>query len=59
MFRRSRVCQRTVAQLAAETSDTIRVVERLLRALIHAEFVSKEPGGPLAPNIYLPPQAQP
>ena len=31
MFRRSSVCQRSVAHLAAEASDTIRLVKRLLR----------------------------
>jgi hypothetical protein len=42
MFRRSSVCQRTVASLAAETSDTIRIVARLLRMLVEAGFLSKE-----------------
>jgi hypothetical protein len=44
MFRRSSVCQRSVAHLAAEAGDMIRTVERLLRSLIEAGFLSKERG---------------
>jgi hypothetical protein len=58
MFRRSSVCQRSVADLAAEASDTMRLVKRLLRILLEAGFLSKPPRSGRDPDIYrlqLPP----
>ena len=62
MFRRSSVCQRSVAHLAAEASDTMRLVKRLLRILLEAGFLAKPPGAGRAPAIYrlhLPPAGAP
>jgi hypothetical protein len=58
MFPRSSVCQRSLDDLATEGIDR-RSVSRLLRALVAAGFLSKEPGVNRAPNTYrlhLPPQ---
>ena len=58
MFRRSSVCQRSVAHLAAEASDTMRLVKRLLRILLEAGFLSKPPRsgrGPHTYRLHLPP----
>jgi hypothetical protein len=60
MFRRSSVCQRSEAQLAAEAG--IRTVRRLLHILTEAGFLSKERPSARAANIHrlhLPPRAQP
>ena len=60
MFPRSTVCQRGVADLAAEGFNQRRLV-RLLGILAEAGFLSKERGNRV-PNTYrlhLPPQAQP
>jgi hypothetical protein len=60
MFRRSRVCQRRLDDLAAEGFDR-RTLPRLLRALGDAGFLSKERGHGV-PNTYrlhLPPRRQP
>jgi hypothetical protein len=62
MFSRSSACQRSEANLAAEAGDTVRTVRRLLRSLIEAGFLSKEPGSPRIPNTYrlhLPPAGEP
>ena len=62
MFRRRSVYQRSEANLAAEAGDTVRTVRRLLRSLIEAGFLSKEPASgrdPSTYHLYLPPQAQP
>ena len=62
MFRRRSVYQRSEANLAAEAGDTVRTVRRLLRSLIEAGFLSKEPASGRDPSTYrlhLPPQAQP
>jgi hypothetical protein len=62
MFRRgASVCQRSLDDLAAEGFDR-RGVPRLLRALVEAGLLSKEPRIGRNPDIYrlhLPPQAQP
>ena len=60
MFRRSSVCQRSEAQLAAEAG--VRTVRRLLHILTEAGFLSKEPASPRNPNTYrlhLPPAGEP
>jgi hypothetical protein len=62
MFRRSSVCQRSVAHLAAEASETMRLVKRLLRILLAAGFLSKPPRSGRDPDIYrlhLPPTGAP
>jgi hypothetical protein len=62
MFRRSDVCQRTVDNLAAETTDTVRTVVRLLRLLAATGFLSKEQRAGAVANTYrltLPPRRQP
>ena len=63
MFPRDDVCQRRLDDLAAKGFDR-RTLPHLLRTLIHAGFLSKEPnrGGRGVPAIYrlhLPPQRQP
>ena len=61
MFRRSSVCQRSLRDLAAEGFDE-RAVPRLLRGLVEAGFLSKEPQLGRTPNTYrlhLPPRRQP
>jgi hypothetical protein len=60
MFRRSSVCQRSEAHLAAEAG--VRTVRRLLHILAEAGFLSKEPASPRNPNTYrlhLPPAGEP
>jgi len=60
MFRRSSVCQRSEANLAAEAG--VRTVRRLLHILTEAGFLSKEPAPPRIPNTYrlhLPPAGEP
>jgi hypothetical protein len=63
MFRRSSVCQRSAAHLAAEASDTIRLVKRLLRILLEAGFLSKQPRSsgrdPNTYRLHLPRRGQP
>jgi hypothetical protein len=57
MFRRSRVCQRSLDDLAAE-GFVRRGVPRLLRALVEAGLLSKEPRIGRNPDTYrlhLPP----
>ena len=57
LFPRGDVCQRTVRSLAAEGFDRATAI-RLLRGLIGAGFLSKEPRLGLVPNTYrlhLPP----
>jgi hypothetical protein len=51
MFPRGSVCQRSLDDLATEGIDR-RSVSRLLRALVEAGFLSKEPGVNRAPNTY-------
>ena len=60
MFRRSSVCQRSVDDLATEGFDR-RTVSRLLRGLIEAGFLSKEPtlGRVSTYQLHLPPRRQP
>jgi hypothetical protein len=61
MFPRHSVCQRRLDDLAAEGFDR-RALPRLLRALIDAGFLSKEPSqGPIIGTyrLHLPPQRQP
>ena len=61
MFPRRSVCQRRLDDLAAEGFDR-RALPRLLRALIDAGFLSKEPSqGPIIGTyrLHLPPQRQP
>ena len=56
MFRRSSVCQRSEAQLAAEAG--VRTVRRLLYILTEAGFLSKESASGRDPSTYrlhLPP----
>jgi hypothetical protein len=62
MFRRSRVCQRSLVDLAGEVSDTPRAVDRLLRFLTAIGFLSTEHSARRVASTYhlrLPPQAQP
>ena len=57
MFRRSSVCQRSLADLAAEAFSRDRLVKRLLR-LVEAGFLSKPPRsgrGPHTYRLHLPP----
>jgi hypothetical protein len=61
MFPRSDVCQRSVADLMAVTSDRRRVVSRLLRLLTEAGFLSKEESLGRVANLYrlrLPPRVR-
>ena len=61
MFPRDTVCHRSEASLVAAGFDA-RTVRGLLRALIIAGFLSREPGPIRAPNTYrlhLPPRRQP
>jgi hypothetical protein len=60
MFRRSSVCQRSVDDLATEGFDR-KAVSRLLRGLIEAGFLSKEPtlGHASTYQLHLPPRRQP
>jgi len=44
MFPRDIVCQRSLGSLAAEGFDKRTLLPRMLRALIDAGFLSKEPG---------------
>ncbi len=58
MFRRSSVYRRTIGNLEAQGFEE-RTVRRLLRALIQAGFVSKEPirrGIPVTYQLHLPPR---
>jgi hypothetical protein len=62
MFRRSRVCQRSLVDLAAEVSDPPRAVDRLLRFLTAIGFLSTEHSPRRIASTYrlhLPPTAQP
>jgi hypothetical protein len=60
MFRRSSVCQRSVDDLATDGLDRT-AVRRLLRGLIEAGFLSKEPtlGRASTYQLHLPPRRQP
>jgi hypothetical protein len=61
MFSRHSVCQRSLQDLAGEGFDE-RALRRLLRGLIEAGFLSKEPPSGRIPTTYrlhLPPRAQP
>jgi hypothetical protein len=61
MFRRGDVCQRSLDDLAREGVDR-RTVSRLLRGLISAGFLTKEPQLGRTPNTYtlhLPPLVRP
>jgi hypothetical protein len=61
MFRRGSVCQRSLDDLAAEGFDR-RGLPRLLRGLVEAGFLTKEPWAGRVPTTYtlhLPPRAQP
>jgi hypothetical protein len=58
MFPRSSVCRRSQADIMAETGDDRRRVERLLRLLMAAGFLSKAESRGRIANIYrlhLPP----
>jgi hypothetical protein len=62
MFPCGEVCQRTVANLMVDMSVRRRGVERLLRLLIEAGFLSKERRlgrDPLVYRLHLPPQRRP
>ena len=62
MFPCGEVCQRTVANLMVDMSVRRRGVERLLRLLIEAGFLSKERRlgrDPLVYRLHLPPRRRP
>jgi hypothetical protein len=61
MFAADDVCQRSLDDIAAEGFNR-RDVSRMLRHLLEAGFLSKQPGSGRDPNTYglhLPPRAQP
>ena len=61
MFRGSRVCQRSLVDLAAEVRDTPRAVDRLLRILTAIGFLSTEHSARRVASTYrlhLPPLAR-
>jgi hypothetical protein len=59
MFPGSSVCQRSLVDLAAEGFDR-QVLPRLLRVLVEAGFLSKEPRKkPSIYRLHLPPQRRP
>jgi hypothetical protein len=59
MFAEADVYRRSMSRLVAETGGRTRVVARLLRILIDAGFLSKDPGRPGVVSTYrlhLPPR---
>jgi hypothetical protein len=62
MFRRSRVCRRSLVDLVAEVNYTLMAADRLLRFLTAIGFLSKERRFGAVPNTYrlhLPQPRQP